>query len=112
MQSLIHQQETPKELKMSDIKVTPGFYLVNAGAFKVRTSKTTGRLYAMKLDTDTGKFEYDKGAIFNLRPETRMTKEQAAAYGHKTGRCMICGRELSNEESLKIGIGPICLKGF
>lgn len=97
---------------MADIKVTEGFYLVNAGAFKVKRSQSTGRLYAMKLDLNTGKFEYDKGAIYNLRPETRMTKEQAAAYGHQTGRCMICGRELTNEESIKIGIGPICLKGF
>lgn len=96
----------------STIKVTPGFYLVNAGAFKVRTSKTTGRLYAMKLDTDTGKFEYDKGAIFNLRPETRMTKDQAAAYGRKTGVCMICSRTLSDPTSVKNGIGPICIKGF
>lgn len=97
---------------MAKINVTPGFYLCNAGAFKVKVSGTTGNLYAMKLDTNTGKFEYDKGAIFNLRPETRMTKEQAAAYGHKTGRCMICGRELTNEESIKNGIGPICIKGF
>jgi hypothetical protein len=97
---------------MSDIKVTPGFYLCNAGAFKVRTSKTTGRLYAMKLDTDTGKFEYDKGAIFNLRPETRMTKDQAAAYGRKTGICMICSRTLTDPKSIALGIGPICIKGF
>lgn len=97
---------------MADIKVTEGFYLVNAGAFKVKRAKESGRLYAMKLDLNTGKFEYDKGAIYNLRPETRMTKEQAAAYGRRTGICMICGRTLTNEESISIGIGPICLKGF
>ena len=97
---------------MAKINVTPGFYLCNAGAFKVKASKSTGNLYAMKLDTTTGKFEYDKGAIFNLRPETKMTKEQAAAYGRKTGRCMICGRELTKQESIDAGIGPICASGF
>lgn len=96
----------------SKITVTPGFYLCNAGAFKVKVSGTTNRLYAMKLDTNTGKFEYDKGAIFNLRPETRMTKEQAAAYGRETGICMICNRTLSDPKSVAAGIGPICIKGF
>lgn len=97
---------------MAKINVTPGFYLCNAGAFKVKASKSTGNLYAMRLDTETGKFEYDKGAIFNLRPETRMTKDQAAAYGRKTGNCMICGRQLTDPASVKAGIGPICIKGF
>lgn len=96
---------------MADIKVTPGFYLVNAGAFKVKKS-SKGHLYAMKLDTETGKFEYDKGAIFNLRPETRMTKEQAAEYGRRTGVCMICNRTLTDPNSIAQGIGPICIKGF
>lgn len=96
----------------SKITVTEGFYLVNAGAFKVKRSQSTGRLYAMKLDLDTGKFEYDKGAIYNLRPETRMTKEQAAAHGRKTGICMICSRTLTDPKSIAAGIGPICLKGF
>jgi hypothetical protein len=97
---------------MADIKVTPGFYLCNAGAFKVKAGKESGRLYAMKFDTNTGKFAYDKGAIFNLRPETRMTKEQAAAYGRKTGVCLICGRQLTDPTSVAQGIGPICIKGF
>lgn len=96
----------------SKINVTAGFYLTNAGAFKVKASQSTGRLYAMKLDTNTGKFEYDKGAIFNLRPETRMTKDQAAAYGRKTGICMICNRTLTDPKSIAAGIGPICIKGF
>jgi hypothetical protein len=96
----------------TEIKVTEGFYLVNAGAFKVKRAKESGRLYAMKLDLNTGKFEYDKGAIYNLRPETRMTKEQAAAYGRRTGVCMICSRTLTDPKSIAQGIGPICIKGF
>jgi hypothetical protein len=97
---------------MAKINVTPGFYLCNAGAFKVQAAKVSGNLYAMKLDTNTGKFEYDKGAIFNLRPETRMTKEQAAEYGRRTGVCLICGRTLTDPTSVAQGIGPICIKGF
>lgn len=31
-----------------------------------------------------------------------------AAYGRSTGRCCFCGRELSTDESLHVGYGPIC----
>jgi Family of unknown function (DUF6011) len=29
-------------------------------------------------------------------------------YGYEIGRCGICGRTLTNEESRRLGIGPIC----
>jgi hypothetical protein len=32
----------------------------------------------------------------------------AVAYGRRTGTCAICGRELTNHESIERGIGPIC----
>ena len=31
-----------------------------------------------------------------------------AEFGHAFGQCCICGRELTNAESVAIGIGPIC----
>lgn len=34
--------------------------------------------------------------------------EAAVRYGRKTGRCACCGRELTNKESIELGIGPIC----
>lgn len=33
---------------------------------------------------------------------------QAVAHGKRTGNCCCCGRELTNPESLDLGIGPIC----
>ncbi len=32
----------------------------------------------------------------------------AVAYGMATGRCSCCGRLLTNDESVTLGIGPIC----
>lgn len=32
----------------------------------------------------------------------------ARLYGQKTGRCTICGRELTNKRSIELGIGMIC----
>lgn len=31
-----------------------------------------------------------------------------SAHGHQTGQCSCCGRPLTNPESVKLGIGPIC----
>lgn len=31
-----------------------------------------------------------------------------SAHGHATGNCSCCGRPLSNPESVRLGIGPIC----
>lgn len=32
----------------------------------------------------------------------------AVEYGRQTGRCSCCGRELTNADSIALGIGPIC----
>lgn len=32
-----------------------------------------------------------------------------ALYGHKIGRCGMCGRTLTDEESRALGIGPVCI---
>lgn len=32
----------------------------------------------------------------------------AVAYGKQTGECSCCGRELTNELSISLGIGPVC----
>lgn len=36
----------------------------------------------------------------------------AVAYGKRTGRCGICGRELTDPASIAAGIGPICAQRF
>jgi hypothetical protein len=36
----------------------------------------------------------------------------AKAYGQKTGQCSCCGRELTNAESIRLGIGPICAENW
>jgi hypothetical protein len=36
----------------------------------------------------------------------------AKAHGQRTGECSVCGRELTNADSRKLGIGPICAEKF
>lgn len=39
-------------------------------------------------------------------------KAAAIEYGHRTGSCCVCGRTLTNPESVAAGIGPICAGRF
>lgn len=37
---------------------------------------------------------------------------EAVAYGKRTGVCCICSRELTNQDSIDAGIGPICAEKY
>ena len=61
------------------------------------------------------------GQEFNIRGrETRNQilgaiandSDALARYGRELGHCGICGRELTDEESRAIGIGPVCRQGL
>lgn len=36
----------------------------------------------------------------------------AVKYGRETGSCSCCGKELTNKQSIELGIGPICREKF
>ena len=86
--------------------LTEGFYGKAGKVYKVVPSQA-GYLYAKRL-TEEGGWEYDRGAISTLGGADRLTLDQAREYGQLTGRCAICGRLLTNEESIDYGIGPVC----
>lgn len=97
-----------------------GMYQTSDGTiYKVQIAKNgSGNLYAKRLILDTdqrgtsARFEYAPGAIHNLYADQRMTTEQAAAFGALYGICCNCGRDLTDEDSIARGIGPICAKNF
>lgn len=57
-------------------------------------------------------FEYVNGLVREVKPEWRMTLEQAKAFGALYGVCCRCGRDLTDEVSIEAGIGPVCAKRF
>jgi len=87
-------------------------------------SANPGSLYVRILTADGGKGDYqgkiDPEGIFWPIEETEdwireaLTRidanptEVAREYGIATGQCSCCGRTLTNETSIKLGIGPIC----
>lgn len=87
--------------------VTEGFYAYGDGVAQVLRSGR-GFLYARTLYMETGEWIYAKGVVAALKPEDRLTLSQAAALGKRWHRCMCCGKELTKQESIDRGIGPIC----
>lgn len=87
-----------------------GFYHNALGVFKVVTNGGSGHRYAKKLVIQDGKasWEYAKGAVTRLQPNTKLSEEVAAQFGALYGQCICCLRPLDNEESIALGIGPIC----
>lgn len=90
---------------------TEGVYLNNLGVFKIQETQM-GRLFAKKLNETTGKFEGAPGVVNKIQPQTKMTLEAAKHYGKLYGMCMVCGRTLTDEESVTKGIGPVCEEKF
>jgi hypothetical protein len=90
-------------------------YQVDEDVFLVTWNVGETRLYAKKL-TPIMKgdeihkliFEYDKGSIFRIAAEDRMTVEQLAQMGRMTGHCWVCARQLTVQKSIQAGIGPVC----
>lgn len=99
-------------MKAMALEITEGFYVNNIGIFKVQQALKSDNLYAKKFDPKTKKWEYFPGAVTKLRPETKMSMEQAADFGHLYGQCIVCSRRLTDEKSISKGIGPVCAGKF
>lgn len=58
------------------------------------------------------RFVYNSAAMRQLSPADKLTLEEAATYGMLYANCVNCGRALTNAESVRLGIGPICRGAF
>ncbi len=87
--------------------------------YKVQKSRESGKLYAKELvrldepvikrDKEmTHDFVFVSGAIMRIKPEWRMTLEEARTWGQETGTCCNCGALLTDPVSVEAGIGPKC----
>jgi hypothetical protein len=57
----------------------------------------------------TVRFDYKgRKPLYSLTPEMRLSMQEAREFGAVYGTCAICGRTLTNELSIHLGIGPVC----
>ena len=91
------------ELEFSPAKATsknPGcLYVVRTGTY-IGKITATGEFFAAREATDT-----DKAEVARIGADPLAA---AVMHGKQTGACSCCGRTLENEESVALGIGPIC----
>lgn len=92
--------------------VAVGMYQTQDGAiYRVQASRESGNLYAKRLNL-AGGFDYEMGAIRNLKSTDKMTLEVAKTFGMETGLCCVCGAFLTDPKSVAQGIGPVCSSRF
>lgn len=68
-----------------------------------------GKIVDGRLFTSRDCTAEDKATIVRVAANP---EEEAIAYGRREGACAICGRTLTNHESIDRGIGPICANKF
>lgn len=88
--------------------VGPGTYLMDGEVYQVKE----GKRYANRLNRETMRFEYAKGAIHQLTPAHKLTLEQAKQFGDLTHHCACCGKRLTKKLSIERGVGPVCYGNF
>lgn len=91
-----------------------GMYRTEEGVFRVKSSRESGNLYAMKYNPQaqvkSERFSYARGGIYRLSAGDRLTLAEAQALGHEFGVCCVCGALLTDAQSVARGIGPVCAK--
>lgn len=101
-----------------------GFHILpgdgRVSVYKVqRAVHGSGKLYAKVLvpgtgdALGTGTWAYAGRAPFSqLSEDTILTLEKAQQFGRLYGICCRCGATLTDENSIKRGIGPVCASRF
>jgi hypothetical protein len=70
----------------------------------------SGRPYGKRLVE--GRWTYESGLLQRAQQGAILKGEAlariASEYGHATGVCMFCARDLTDERSIEVGYGPVC----
>lgn len=105
-----------------------GYYAVPGGETRLKvkidvivTGKWAGWVFVKDGAEYGGKKRYGSqkpGATYtgDIQEELRAIAADPmaamAAYGHLVGRCGMCNRKLEDEQSIAMGIGPVCAQKF
>jgi hypothetical protein len=97
--NLPRRQTTPDTLKF-------GVYLAAGKVIRVYPGRQSGRMLAAEITVDGPVY---LGAAFRfVKPDQRLSMEEAARYGAQFGICCVCAAPLTDPVSVAAGIGPIC----
>lgn len=83
-----------------------GVYKKDGDYYRVATLRNSERRAAYRWNGR--RWDYARGYVFQLTADELLSVEEVRAFGLRTGMCAICGRTLTDPESVQKGIGPIC----
>jgi hypothetical protein len=95
-------------------------HLPDVSISTVISGSNIGSLYIYENKCYIGKITQDGVLVGNVSEDVKNILldandnllKLAQLYGHETGVCAVCHRELSDPISIKMGIGPVCAKRF
>lgn len=119
-------EPTPFRVTSSDRALPEeGVYVLEDGSIvKIKSNKAKTNRYAnvwVKIGGErlteagehvNGEWEYAPALRSACKPEYRMTLDQAKEFGVLYGKCVKCGRHLSDAKSVEAAIGPVCARSF
>lgn len=101
-------KEAPRKPRNQVAKVGDGIYVYEGQYVKVLVAiYGSGRRYTKVFNTETEEWERKGNLLGKLRPEHKLTEEQASRFAIY-GRCVSCNRPLTDELSIARGMGKDC----
>lgn len=99
------------KLHLGDLVISPAPATGrNAGALYVKTGEIyLGKIMGTNFIRSRDCTDLQEQSLLTAAADPRAA---AVAHGKLTGSCACCGRELTNPESVALGIGPICAGRF
>lgn len=109
-----HMDYIAERVTRKQQELTDGMYRSHRDIIYKVYHTQTGQQVAKRLvdDYPNGwKFKYEgKAPLHFLKPTERMSIDDAMEFGKIYGQCCMCGRTLTDELSIEMGIGPVCGK--
>lgn len=116
IERLLKMPKVGRAAKAEEVTVAPGYYAVEVGgvlrfyAVKAGKGRWEGRTFVNRFASDYFA-RIDRLEIAAARVAIAEDPKRAAErFASEIGRCYACGRQLTDAESRRLGIGPDCRK--
>lgn len=93
------------------VQVEVGAYNHDGVVYSVRQG-AYGRFRAYKWNDSIRKWVEAGAVLFDIVPEERLSLVDAMRFGAQTGTCVHCGRTLTDADSVRYGLGTVCIKRY
>jgi Family of unknown function (DUF6011) len=94
------------------VTIDVGAYEHDGVLYSVRRSRESNKLHAYTYNSETKCWEFARGAVYNIKPEDRLTLSRASQLSVMVNSCVHCGRTLTLRKSVVAGMGRVCASKY